>query len=211
MQKTILVSLLTIGLLASVIGVGTYAYFSDTETSVGNTMTAGTLDLSVNGLNPLVGPVVTLSDMKPSKDMLPSTVTLRIVDNPGKLYKMITNITCAGGLHPESELAADPTDTINDLTADTWFDLTVDGKVCLVFNGAAGTGDKKIGDIANQWIYLGEFQNGTNVPVIQSFHLDKMVGNEHQGDNCTFNEVFQVEQTNAPPLAAIVDCTVQHS
>jgi spore coat-associated protein N len=38
-------------LVIGAIGGGTYAYFSDTETSVSNTLTAGTLDLNINGGN----------------------------------------------------------------------------------------------------------------------------------------------------------------
>jgi predicted ribosomally synthesized peptide with SipW-like signal peptide len=42
-------ALLVIGLVVG----GTWAYFSDPETAAGNTISAGTLDLSVNGENPL--------------------------------------------------------------------------------------------------------------------------------------------------------------
>lgn len=50
-MKKILISLAIIGVVAA-IGVGaTVAYFSDTETSTGNTFTAGTLDLKLNGGN----------------------------------------------------------------------------------------------------------------------------------------------------------------
>jgi len=45
----VLASMLVIGILALAVGWGTYSYFSDTETSSGNTFTAGTLDLKVNG------------------------------------------------------------------------------------------------------------------------------------------------------------------
>jgi predicted ribosomally synthesized peptide with SipW-like signal peptide len=39
---------MVIGLVASAIGMGTYAYFSDTETSSGNTFTAGSIDLKID-------------------------------------------------------------------------------------------------------------------------------------------------------------------
>lgn len=45
--KGILMSILMIGVVAIAAGAGTLAYFSDTETSTGNTFTAGTLDLVV--------------------------------------------------------------------------------------------------------------------------------------------------------------------
>ena len=36
-------------LIIGLVGGGTYAYFSDTESSTGNTLTAGTLDLNIDG------------------------------------------------------------------------------------------------------------------------------------------------------------------
>jgi spore coat-associated protein N len=54
-MKKILLSLLTIALVSAVAVGATRAYFSDTETSAGNTITAGTLDLKVGGQD---GPAV---------------------------------------------------------------------------------------------------------------------------------------------------------
>lgn len=46
-MKRILFSLMTLVAVLSVAGVGSLAYFSDTETSTGNSFTAGTLDLKI--------------------------------------------------------------------------------------------------------------------------------------------------------------------
>ena len=46
-MKKILISLMTIAVVGILIGGGVYAYFSDTETSTGNTFTAGTLNLAL--------------------------------------------------------------------------------------------------------------------------------------------------------------------
>ncbi|MBD3155896.1 MAG: hypothetical protein GF368_04545 [Candidatus Aenigmarchaeota archaeon] len=48
MNAKILSSLLVIGLVTLVVGGATWAYFSDTETSEGNTFTAGTLNLELD-------------------------------------------------------------------------------------------------------------------------------------------------------------------
>jgi len=48
MNKKILISLCVIGAVAAIVVGGTIAYFSDTETSTGNTFTAGSLDLLVD-------------------------------------------------------------------------------------------------------------------------------------------------------------------
>ncbi len=96
-MKKILVSLSIIAAVAAVIVGATTAYFSDTETSTGNTLTAGTLDLYVNGQNPLEGPVVTLSDLKPS---IPQYVekSFKVVDNPANVWLHITDVECDGGV-----------------------------------------------------------------------------------------------------------------
>ena len=54
MNRKILVSVMVIALAGALVGGGIYAYFSDTETSTGNTFTAGTLNLvpSTSGTGP---------------------------------------------------------------------------------------------------------------------------------------------------------------
>jgi predicted ribosomally synthesized peptide with SipW-like signal peptide len=51
MMSKILISLMTIALVGALVGGGIYAYFSDTETSTGNTFSAGTLDLNLDSGN----------------------------------------------------------------------------------------------------------------------------------------------------------------
>ena len=48
MKKQILISLLIIGLVGGFMGAGSFSALNDTETSEGNTFTAGTLDLKVD-------------------------------------------------------------------------------------------------------------------------------------------------------------------
>jgi len=48
-MRNILMSVLVIGIALAMMGMGTFSYFSDTETSNGNTFTAGTLDLKIDG------------------------------------------------------------------------------------------------------------------------------------------------------------------
>lgn len=51
MTKKALLSMLIIVVAAAMIGMGTYAYFVDTETSNDNTLTAGVLELTIDGVN----------------------------------------------------------------------------------------------------------------------------------------------------------------
>ena len=56
MNKKILISLSVIGAVAAIAIGGTIAYFSDTETSTGNTFTAGAIDLTVDNESYVTGP-----------------------------------------------------------------------------------------------------------------------------------------------------------
>jgi predicted ribosomally synthesized peptide with SipW-like signal peptide len=93
-MNQVLVSLLTIGVLASFIGIGTYAYFSDTETSTGNSVQAGILDLTLGTQT------FHVLDMKPSYTRTSGDIVLTFSENPGKLYKTIQNIQCSPSTTP---------------------------------------------------------------------------------------------------------------
>lgn len=83
MNKKILLSILVIGLVASLAGVGLYAIFTDTETGTG-TFTAGTLDISVPSASWSTG----FDNMKPG-DTVTLTITVRN-DGTLPLYYTIT-------------------------------------------------------------------------------------------------------------------------
>jgi predicted ribosomally synthesized peptide with SipW-like signal peptide len=111
MDKKILLSLMVIGLVAALAGAGLYAIFSDTETSTGNTFTAGTLDLKVGGQDD-GGTVAhyTLSNMKPGDDtgyykwVLKNAGTL-----PGKVSVTFSVIINYENGQTEPEALVDPT------------------------------------------------------------------------------------------------------
>ncbi len=85
-MKKILLSVLSVGVVAVVAVFATQAFFSDEEKSVGNTFTAGKLDLVLNSVllgirTPIDGPLFELKDMKPG-DLGERTVELYVDDNP---------------------------------------------------------------------------------------------------------------------------------
>jgi predicted ribosomally synthesized peptide with SipW-like signal peptide len=55
MGRKILMCMLVIGVVSMLLGAGTFSYFSDVETSAGNTFTAGTWYLKTSSLNPDYG------------------------------------------------------------------------------------------------------------------------------------------------------------
>src|SRR4030042_1466539 len=65
MNKKLIISLSIIGVVAAIAVGSTIAYFSDTETSTGNTFTAGTLDLKVSNQDDPNVVHITRTDLKP--------------------------------------------------------------------------------------------------------------------------------------------------
>ena len=64
-MKKIIGLTIAVLLIIGLVGGGTFAYFSDTETSTGNTLTAGTLNLQVGAADPVTDKV-TLANIKPT-------------------------------------------------------------------------------------------------------------------------------------------------
>jgi predicted ribosomally synthesized peptide with SipW-like signal peptide len=192
-HRELLLGIITISLLASAIGTGTLAYFTDTEKSGLNTMTAGILDLYVNGQNSGTWNLV-IGDMKPGYVNLTAPITLRIVDNPGKLYVKITNIVCGQGVQTPFEMAEENGVPQFNLDNYTWFDMGINTVPVIV------DGQYTVGTLQGIWKYLGNFQPQTDLSVVQSFHLQPTVTNWAQGDTCTFTEEFMVRQINDPTV-----------
>lgn len=103
MNKKILISLSVIGAVAAIAIGGTVAYFSDTETSTGNTFTAGTLNLTVDDQNNPLPVKFALADVYPTDS---GNISYDI-DNVGSIdgYLNLQNITVVNteGTNPESE------------------------------------------------------------------------------------------------------------
>jgi len=81
-SKKILISLMTLVLVAGLVGGGAFAYFSDTETSTANTFTAGTLNMEIadsdEGWNN--GTPVTASWTSPANWAPGETITTGIIN-----------------------------------------------------------------------------------------------------------------------------------
>ena len=157
MNKKILISLSVIAAVAALAIGGTVAYFSDTETSAGNTFTAGTLDLSIDldgtWRNPWTGSFFNEIDMKPG-DQVEKTISLH-VDNDAWLCYKITPTAEDDNYCNEPEIAAGDTtcDLLGggELQANSqiliWSDQgLVDGWQCSKEEGPACNDDPQEGD-----------------------------------------------------------------
>jgi predicted ribosomally synthesized peptide with SipW-like signal peptide len=99
-MKNIIKSLLVVVAVASIAGGATYAYFSDTETSTGNTFSAGTLDLKTNNQDGVTH-TYSLSNMKPEVDtaQYAGNVTLKNAGSiKGHAWFEVKNIVDTGVL-----------------------------------------------------------------------------------------------------------------
>ncbi|RLJ10046.1 MAG: hypothetical protein DRP15_01375, partial [Candidatus Aenigmatarchaeota archaeon] len=105
MNKNILVSLAIIGAVAAIAIGGTVAYFSDTETSTGNTISAGVVDIVVNEQNPWHDTFTEeLKDMKPCQTRyIEFTVRNLEYSNPIELWKHIEIVEQRDGVITEPE------------------------------------------------------------------------------------------------------------
>lgn len=128
-MKKILVSLSIIGAVAGIAIGGTIAYFSDVETSTGNTLSAGTLNLRVDSLGSYYkGQMIansfwyppreltnekfyTVSDLKPGDNVL-LNISLHIDGNPAWI--------CLGARNKQDleNILTEPETDAGDMTAD---------------------------------------------------------------------------------------------
>jgi len=90
-KKIIFASIFVIGMLALAMGYGTYSYFTQTETSIGNTFQAGWVDLALsNGggyVNPWTGALATFTNIAPGQETSATNIWFK---NVGSLSGKVT-------------------------------------------------------------------------------------------------------------------------
>jgi predicted ribosomally synthesized peptide with SipW-like signal peptide len=103
-NRKVLASVFVISMLAFGLGYGTYSYFNDTEKSIGNTFTAGTLDVKID--NEDDGGTVfafNLLNMEPGDYGEHTFVIYNDGTLPGTLTISVGPYTEDAGLYPEPE------------------------------------------------------------------------------------------------------------
>ena len=137
-MNKIFMSVMTIGIAISFLGAGTFSYFTDMETSVGNTFASGVIDLVVDGENPLVGPQITLEDMKPCDWDYKKIILSRTAEsNEGRVWFHFNNVVGQDTFQPESEPDDQIFDIQNWIDVDLWIDdgdqqYTPETDICLI-------------------------------------------------------------------------------
>jgi predicted ribosomally synthesized peptide with SipW-like signal peptide len=207
-MKRILVSLMTMALIGALVTGGIYAYFSDTETSTGNTFTAGTLDLEVNDENPWTSTGVTVANMEPGVAATPVDISCENVGTlTGDLYLRITSVTDTGGTINEPECYAEGgtwtspsgpctgNTAVDDISTLITLSCQVDGSPVAGLNGVL------LSAVPGTWTLIQDDLAGSGGTITLSIGgtLSSGAANEYQGDVSTFTIELYLAQDGQTP------------
>lgn len=203
MKKILGMSLLMITLMAAV-GGGTWAWFQDTETSANNSLTAGTLDLNVNGGNS-ANATFTLANLAPGNVGSGSGVLSNVGSLDGELDVSISNLTNVGGSG-----GTEFEDGIGELGYYGKIALFIDvdqdgvwsnGDIGLKFDGTTyayyttGPNYERINWYdGNNWDAVVTLAGGASDDIVIFWTIPSDRGNYIQGDSVTFDLGFTLEQ-----------------
>ena len=219
MNKKILISLSVIGVVAAIAIGGTIAFFSDTETSTGNTFTAGSLDLLVDShctynsqtsdqcgtwelknLVPNVDKFFNFADVKPG-DSGENTISLH-VDNAAWLRLVVSAVTDNDNTQTEPESLVDADGlTSGELRENLLFTVFTDANCNNIEDGtdvtliSEGTIDAQ-GEI---WALPTSLPDDTTTCFGIAWRLPTTVGNEVQSDSMSATMELQVQQYRNNP------------
>lgn len=186
-RRRVLGGMATIG-AAGAVGAGTWASFSDTESATGNSVTAGTLDLTVNGGNIPQGASFTASNVAPGYSTSQTLELMNAGNIAGVLKADFHNLSESGGLNPEPEQKAEGGPGNSADLADN-LEIKVTGDY-------GSLGPYTLTQVVNNTPYEldnnmtgGESGTGTI-----ELSLPSGVGNEIQGDSVSFDLTFTLNQ-----------------
>ena len=225
-MKKILMSLLVIAVAIGLVGAGVSgAWFSDTEQSTGNVMTAGIVDIEVDGENPWTATYSELlQDMKPCETRTIEFVIHNLnTSNPVHVWKHLTVISQTGGVKDYCTASSEPEYTEGggefwgsgtpkctgytercNIASFIIYDLSVDGVMVIDESQQV-----RLDNVSCIWIYLGELGVDEKMAVVQSYHLmgwddsGQEITNWAQGDVVNFDIELYAEQVSGPgPIAS---------
>ena len=193
-MKKILFSLMAILLAVGLVGAGAFAYFSDIETSEGNTFTAGTLDLTVGGQNPCTEHI-TISNIAPERFYASRVYKVKNIGTlDGALSIGISEIinNDNGLTEPESEVDSTGGDGEGELGRNLCFKMMRVNPDAIIFYW------KRL----NDWGGITQTTAGGNPMILHAgeewdikleFKLSAG-GNELQSDSVEFDIIFHLDQ-----------------
>ena len=191
-------------LIIGMVGGGTWAYFSDTETSDGNTFTAGTLDLNLDGGNANVVKF-TVSDVKPEDTGFGKWQVSNVGSIDGYLDLESISYDGAVGTTTDSELDDETgeSDTpqlsnylmvhifVDDNNDGTWqtgeTDIVGSNATPIAISAMASSYDANVSLVAT---------TGAET-ITLAWSVPATTDNRIQGDSVTLNMTFELQQRSA--------------
>ena len=189
-KKIIFASIFVIGMLALAMGIGTYSYFSSTQTSIGNTFTTGTLTLQLADNDEGWGNGTTATWASPS-NWAPGqnvTSTIRLI-NTGSIpaeavYAWWNNLVDPYGLSNVIE--------VTWLSDSTWMDHNSIGAFVTAFDS---NNDSKLS--LAELVYGRSYWNSTytQAPFQARFYADEDESYEHPVLTANGGNIFDIKMT----------------
>jgi spore coat-associated protein N len=202
-MKKILGLMVAALLVIMMVGGGTWAYFSDTETSANNTLAAGTLDLNIDGGNTAVT-TFSVSNKAPGDSGSGSNVLANVGSLPGELdiaFSEVTNTAGSGG----TEFEGGSGELGGAALLAVFVDVDSDGTWSSGDIGLKADGTKYNHPTALDYASVDSYSEATwdNVETMAVSASDKIMvmwqipttaGNEIQGDSLSVDITFTLEQ-----------------
>ncbi|MCK4781335.1 SipW-dependent-type signal peptide-containing protein [Candidatus Parcubacteria bacterium] len=205
MSKNIIISLAIIGAVAAIAVTGTIAYFFDTETSSGNTFTAGTIDLT---LNETAGAPINLTNMAPGDTASGSMVVTNVGSLVGWLgarssYVEESPIGDTGAAIPNMNademakmllITAFTADGFDMLAAGKIPDVDADGRTTVydIVNDTSAIAPPHAGGL--WYSYDADMTSGESHTYSLTVQFDPIAGNDYQGDGIVWTFEFLLDQ-----------------
>jgi spore coat-associated protein N len=197
-MKKILISLAIIGVVGA-IGIGaTVAYFTDTETSTGNTFTAGSLDLTINTPKDAVW---TMSDMAPG-DIASGILNMTNVGSlKGDLWPSVAFVNADNSLFADTATANDVARNLI-VTNAVWIDSNshpTPGLDILSFLPDVNTnGLRDLQDLQTVFAaatdQLATLKPSETASLNMTIQFNPLVGNAYQGQGATMTMTIDMHQ-----------------
>lgn len=195
-RRKVLGGLASIGAASAAAGAGTMAYFSDTEDSTGNTVSAGTLNLNATDTaDGMATTTVNIDDVAPGDSNSGSSTLKNTGSIAGSVDLVFGSASNSEGNNPEAE-----TDPDGDSNGDLGENLQVEVYVgsTLVRGDFNASSPPTFNDVfdnseANSNVALGA---GSSKDLTISWNLPSSVGNEIQGDSVSGDITIELNQTD---------------
>lgn len=196
MNKTlslVLTGILALCLLAGIAG-GTWAYFSDTETSSNNQLISGTLDLKTNDTDGVTGSLQA-TNMKPGDIVGPATIHLKNTGSlDGSTLSIAFNYTECDGTNPPAypvNKTADETAAVIEVLTLSYGGSDLLGSV----SDSNSNGYKDVQDLKNASLSgQSGIAAGATKDFVITVKLKESAGNDFQADGIDMSITFTLNQ-----------------